>query len=202
MPDYSKSLSAGSMRDLTEDYIEQRIIQRRPVTVAPRTDYRQAAVLVPLFRERDGWHVLFTRRTDNVQDHKGQVSFPGGMAEPEDGSLEKTALRETFEEIGIPAKKIRLVGRLDEFETISGYVITPVCAFIDWPVDIHCNLDEVSRVFSIPLAWLAKPEHHSTRQVSIRPGRLDEVLFFDKYDGELLWGITARIMLRFLEILG
>jgi len=162
---------------------------------------RKAAVLIPLLCEGDRWHLLFIRRTETVQDHKGQVSFPGGAYEPEDAGMEATALRETWEEVGIPPADITLLGKMPVFSTVSSYAITPVVGQIPWPCPLKLEPAEVSRVFTIPIEWLADPAHYTERPYMRSNGRQEMVLFFDHYDGELLWGITARITLDFLKLL-
>jgi 8-oxo-dGTP pyrophosphatase MutT (NUDIX family) len=162
---------------------------------------RKAAVLIPLLCDGDRWRLLFIRRTETVQDHKGQVSFPGGAYETTDANMEATALRETWEEVGIPPAEINLLGKLPVFNTISSFSITPVVGQIPWPCALKLEPAEVSRVFTIPIEWLADPAHWSEKPY-VRPnGREEKVIFFDHYDGELLWGITARITLDFLKLL-
>ena len=161
---------------------------------------RCAAVLCPLVRQIDGWHLVFIRRTETVFDHKGQVAFPGGVCEPEDQSLEETALRETTEEIGVAAKDIRILGRLRGLETVSSYRITPVVGAFDWPYQFTPSVEEVSRIFTIPLEWLINPENQEAR-AHARPGVEIPVIYFKPFDGELLWGATARIVNNLLEIL-
>jgi 8-oxo-dGTP pyrophosphatase MutT (NUDIX family) len=157
-------------------------------------------VLIPLLCDGDQWHLLFIRRTETVQHHKGQVSFPGGAYELEDASLQATALRETWEEVGIPPAEINVLGQMPVFGTISSYAITPVVGQIPWPYPLKPEPAEVSRVFTIPIEWLADPAHWSEKPY-VRPnGQQEQVLFFDHYDGELLWGITARITLDFLKL--
>jgi len=159
------------------------------------SQYRQAAVLIPLLYENDHWSLLFTRRTDTVIDHKGQVSFPGGAQEAQDDSDEDTALRETEEEIGLLSQNVRVLGKLPAFQTISSYQITPVVARIDlWPVDLRLSEAEVSRVFTIPVAWLASCDHWQEQIYRQHP-----VIFYQQFDGELLWGITASITQQFLR---
>lgn len=163
---------------------------------------RQAAVLMPLFVEGGEWKVLFTRRSDVVQDHKGQVSFPGGAADESDESPEDTARREMFEEIGIHPRDVHLLGRMNDMPTITSYLITPIVGVITWPVKLKVNLSEVARVFSIPLCWLADKAHHEERLYRLPDGSEHPVIYFSEYDGELLWGVTARIVLEFLALTG
>lgn len=168
---------------------------------APHLQNRRAAVLVPLLQERGEWHLLYIRRSTDVQDHKGQVAFPGGAIEPDDINEAAAAMRESREEIGLSTQAIRILGQMGSRNTISHYYITPVVGVIDWPFPIQMQTSEVSRVFTIPLRWLAEPSHHRRSDV-IRPtGVIEPVYFFDVFDGELLWGITAAITLHFLEIL-
>ena len=162
---------------------------------------RKAAVLVPLLYSAGEWHLLYIRRSVDVQDHKGQVAFPGGAIEPEDEDVIAAAKRESREEVGLPADSIRILGLMSARNTISNYYITPVVGVVTWPFTIQMQVSEVSRVFTIPLRWLAASDHHRKREV-IRPNGIQEpVFFFDEYDGELLWGITAAITLHFLEII-
>lgn len=163
---------------------------------------RKAAVLVPIICREDGWHILYTRRSVYVNDHKGQVSFPGGGREAEDSSLEETALREAEEEIGTDPKQVEILGRLEDFVTRSGFVITPVVGQLPWPVKLSLNCKEVSRVFSIPITWLASPDHYEIRPYKAKNGHVDKIYFFEPYDGEQLWGISAHITLQLLEALG
>lgn len=166
-----------------------------------QTQARRAAVLVPLLFAGDEWHLLFIRRSADVQEHKGQVAFPGGSIEPQDVDAEAAALRETWEEIGLATNRIRALGRLPARTTITQYFITPVVGVIPWPFAVRMQASEVSRVFTIPLRWLARPENHTRREVVRPSGVCEPVYYFEKYDGELLWGITAAITLQFLEII-
>jgi 8-oxo-dGTP pyrophosphatase MutT (NUDIX family) len=163
---------------------------------------RSAAVLIPFLRVAEAWYILFTRRTETVADHKGQVSFPGGSADPGDPSPEFTALREAEEEIGLKSTDVRILGRLAELPTVTNYCITPVVGVIPWPYPLRLEEVEVSRAFTIPLAWLADPAHHETRLRTIPgTGTSLPVIYFQKYEGELLWGVSAQIMLNLLTAL-
>lgn len=197
---------AGLFAGLTEDEITRRLTAFQDALAPEQAgDFshlvlRPAAVLVPLLFENGQWHLLFTRRTETVQSHKGQVSFPGGAADPEDRSPEDTALREAFEEIGLLPGDVNLLGRMPFFPTVTNYLITPVVGRIRWPVAFVPSVEEVSRVFTIPLHWLADPAHREVRPLQ-RVGFYENVIYFQPYDGETLWGITARITVEFLHIL-
>jgi 8-oxo-dGTP pyrophosphatase MutT (NUDIX family) len=198
------------MLDLTESEIARRLATAPPVQdemniPAPwmHASTRPAAVLIPFLRSSDAWHILFTRRTEMVADHKGQVSFPGGRADPGDPTPEFTALREAQEEIGLNPADVRLLGCLEELPTVTNYCIRPVVGAIPWPYPLHLEEIEVRRVFLIPLAWLADPSHHEVR-TRLLPGTNTTipVIYFQMYDGELLWGVSAQITLNLLAALG
>jgi 8-oxo-dGTP pyrophosphatase MutT (NUDIX family) len=164
---------------------------------------RPAAVLLPMFRRLDAWHLLFIRRAEHESDHhSGQVAFPGGRHEPEDADSAATALREAQEEIGLNPAQVTLLGELRPLHTVSNYLVTPVVGEIPWPLDLNPDPVEVARVFSIPLAWLADP---GNRRVRTWPSHghpeAREVVFFDEFDRELLWGVSALITVDFLACL-
>jgi 8-oxo-dGTP pyrophosphatase MutT (NUDIX family) len=189
---------------LTEEYIRERLQNQEHTAYfeIPFDEFqgpmRRAAVLIPLAWVKDEWHLLFTRRTDIVEHHKGQVSFPGGRTDPEDVSPEATALRETSEEIGVKSEDVRIIGILGEYLTVTNYLVTPVVGIIPWPYSFLIHTREVGRLFTIPLAWLADPAH---RQELVRQDTGHGVIIFLPYDGELLWGVTARIAISFLTAL-
>jgi len=163
--------------------------------------FRRAAVLVPLVWREKEWHLLFTRRTDTLHDHKGQVSFPGGAAEENDLTPETTALRETYEEIGIQPTDVYVLGWMKSMHTITKYMITPVIGKIPWPVSLNICHDEVLRVFTIPLNWLSDPSNREVRQLTIQGYPDQLVIYFKEYDGELLWGISAQIVVNLIQAL-
>jgi 8-oxo-dGTP pyrophosphatase MutT (NUDIX family) len=158
-----------------------------------------AAVLVPLVWQSDEWHILYTRRTDHVESHKGQVSFPGGACDDGETEPEQTALREADEEIGINPTNVRVLGRLANMITISYFRVTPVVGVVKWPAVLRVGEHEVARVFTIPLGWLANA---SNRWQFERPGTRRTLIAYQPYDGELLWGATARMTVDFLKVLG
>jgi 8-oxo-dGTP pyrophosphatase MutT (NUDIX family) len=195
---------------LTEDYISLRLAEAleasdpsydgyAEIDLNDETRLKCAAVLIPLVWQDDEWHLLFTRRTDRVESHKGQVSFPGGACDEGETTPEQTALREADEEIGINSDNVKVLGRLTNMITISYFRVTPVVGVIKWPAVFRVGEHEVARVFTIPLSWLADPMN---RWEFERPGTTRTLIAFHPYDGELLWGATARMTVDFLRVLG
>ena len=163
------------------------------------TALKCAAVLIPLVWHEEEWHLLYTRRTDTVESHKGQVSFPGGAADEGETSPEQTALREAEEEIGLDQVNVRVLGRLSNLITITYFRVTPVVGVVKWPAVFRVGEHEVARIFTIPLGWLANP---SNRWEFEMQGRKRSLIAYHPYDGELLWGATARMTVDFLKVLG
>jgi len=164
---------------------------------------REAAVLVPFVRVEDAWHILYIRRTQFEGDrHSGQVAFAGGKRDPQDVDLAATALREAEEEIGIPASDINLLGSISHHHTISEFQVTPFIAEVPWPYPLTLDRIEVARAFTLPLSWLAETSNYRTEQ-RLHPdsSRPWPVVYYDTFDGELLWGATARMTLSLIDIL-
>ena len=155
-----------------------------------------AAVLVPLTFYADEWHLLFTRRTETLNDHSGQVSFPGGQCDPEDETHEETALREAEEEIGLWRRDVTLLGRGNEVVTVTHYEITPIVGVFAFPYSFTVSTIEVGRVFTMPLNWLATRRNYWEFQ---HPLAQHPTIAYHPFDGELLWGATARIVQNFLR---
>ena len=170
---------------------------------------RPASVLIAFQSLDNGkgrFQLVFTRRTDTVPDHKSQVAFPGGRSEPCDKSPADTALREAFEEIGVKPQDVTILGNLDPILTISNYLVTPVVGYIPFPYIFTPEPGEVSRVFTIPIAWLANPTNVEIRSRELGPPILEvpqafRVVYFKPYDGEILWGVSAEITLRLITCL-
>jgi 8-oxo-dGTP pyrophosphatase MutT (NUDIX family) len=164
---------------------------------------RQAAVLVPLFYHERVWRLLFIRRSQQAGDrHSGEVAFPGGQLKAGE-TPPAGALREALEEIGLPPSEVHLLGSLPQYRTISNFCVKPLVGRIHWPQQLRPEPAEVSRIFSIPLPWLADPAHYQIRERHLPQfGTKLPVVYFDEYQGELLWGITARITLSLIRLLG
>ncbi|MFZ6027971.1 MAG: NUDIX hydrolase [Chloroflexota bacterium] len=164
---------------------------------------RPAAVLIPFLALDDAWHILYTRRTDHLAQHKGQVAFPGGRSDPGDPSPQFTALREAEEEIGVHPMDVQVLGRLAALPTTSGYCITPIVGVIPWPYPLVLAEREVVRTFCVPLAWLADAAHREVRTRLLPDlGVTQPVIYFQHYGGELLWGVSAEITVNLLAALG
>jgi 8-oxo-dGTP pyrophosphatase MutT (NUDIX family) len=178
------------------------LLDKREPTTRAEWDMRPAAVLIPIYHDQDEWHLIYTRRTDQVENHRGQVSFPGGLVEGHDESAMETALREAEEEIALRKETVQILGSLDTLLTVTQFQIIPFVGQIPWPYEFHPNLDEVARVFSVPLQWLNDPNnlelHH--RQ-PIPEGPKVPVYYFKPYQEEVIWGATARITLNLLELI-
>ena len=156
-------------------------------------------MLVPLTYVQDEWHILFTRRTDRVQSHKGQVSFPGGASDEGETTPEQTALREADEEIGMHPADVQVLGRLSQLITISSFRVTPIVGVIPFPYAFKVANIEVARVFTIPLLWLS--DRNNYWEFFLRDSERS-LITYHPYDGELLWGATARMTVTFLKTIG
>lgn len=166
-------------------------------------DAREAAVLVPFLRIEDAWHILYIRRTSFEGDrHSGQVAFAGGKRDDEDENLLATALREAEEEVGIVAADVEVLGHINHHHTISEFQVRPYVAVMDWPYRLQLDEIEVARAFTIPLNWLAQESNYRTEERqhpdSQRPW---PVVYYELYDGEMLWGATARMTLSLIDVL-
>lgn len=162
--------------------------------------YHSAAVLVPVILEAASPALLFTKRTELVETHKGQVSFPGGTMEPGDSSVEHTALREAQEEIGIRPEDVEVTGLLDDLATPTGFIITPVVGIIAHLGPLSPNEDEVAEVFRVPLSFFANPSNARSALRSTR-GEQREVWYY-QYDTHSIWGATAMIVRSLLRSIG
>lgn len=153
---------------------------------------RDAAVLVPVVDHPGEATVLLTKRTDRLRSHSGQVAFPGGRIDPTDATPEDAALRETMEEIGLPASRIEIVGRMPDYLTGSAYRIAPVLGVVRPGFRLAINQDEVDHAFEVPLRFLMDPANHR-RESAIWKER--ERFYYDiSYDDRRIWGVTAGIL--------
>lgn len=158
-----------------------------------------AAVLVPLFAKDGHFHILLTKRTETLLYHKGQICFPGGARHEIDRDLKDTALRETFEEIGVNPGDVRILGELDSMGTVtSNFLITPYVGAIPYPYEFRVSVDEIDSLIEVPLSEL-RDEKNYREEVYDLDGSIMTGFVFD-YQGEVIWGATARILRQLIEI--
>jgi 8-oxo-dGTP pyrophosphatase MutT (NUDIX family) len=179
--------------------IKEALQAREPQVIEDKNRLsRQAAVLIPLFKQDDDHMVLLTKRTNTVEAHKGQISFPGGRVDERDASLLETALREAYEEIGLHSKDVMILGRTDDMRTVaSNYIVHPFVGLIPHPYSFKINTDEVAKLISVPLKTFL--DGGSTIPVDYQGGIYHGLAF--TYEGEVIWGATARIMQNLMDIL-
>ena len=175
--------------------LEHRV--RRTIDTAP--PLIRAGVLIPLVSRGHDIEVLFTRRTDTVLTHKGQISFPGGQREDADVETVETALRESYEEIGLEPSRVTVLGELDDvFTAVSSFVITPVVGLVDGGVDnLVLAPDEVKSLLVVPVAQLLDPQVHTTETRNV--GEQQYRIHYYTVGDDVIWGATGRIVYQFLK---
>jgi 8-oxo-dGTP pyrophosphatase MutT (NUDIX family) len=162
--------------------------------------YTPAAVLVPLFRMNDEYHLLFTKRAPRVKYHRGHICFPGGVVDETDGGPEETALREVSEEIGLLKGDVEILGPIDDSSTFAPpFIVHPFVGLIPYPYPFVINPEEVEKTLEVPLKFFAsKVSKDDLTAAEIEPGSFYPEY---RYNGELIWGTTASIVANFLSIL-
>jgi 8-oxo-dGTP pyrophosphatase MutT (NUDIX family) len=183
--------------------IETRLLQADPARQDPGYTFiqarRPAAVLVPVVTRPGGATVLFTQRTAHLNDHAGQVSFPGGRIEPDDADAEAAAVRETEEEVGIQPDRIEIIGRLAEYNTGTGFTVTPIVGIVHPPFDVRPDPFEVADVFEVPLDKLSDLGNYSFH-MRVRGGRLRR-FYQIEHDNRIIWGATAGMLRNLARVL-
>ncbi len=172
--------------------VEVRTLELRPGEL-------RAAVLVPLVEQEGVLHLLIEKRPESLPNHGGQLSFPGGVIEPEDGGPEAAALRETREEVGLDPSRVRILGRLPELRTPTGFVISPVVGAVHGPVELHLSPDEVAGILWVPVSKLLRDD-----AFQLVPRRAGGLLIWSSallHEGEVVWGATARVLLALRRLL-
>jgi len=160
---------------------------------------REAAVLLPLMLREHEPTVLFTVRTDELPDHAGQISFPGGRRDPGDTSLEYTALREAEEEIGLSPSAVAVAGYLDPHPVITSYAVVPVVGLVQPPERLIAEAGEVAEIFEVPLSHLMDPANRSM-QNRVRNG-IELTTYEYHYEEYRIWGATANMLQTFLKVI-
>ncbi|NQY64631.1 MAG: CoA pyrophosphatase [Alteromonadaceae bacterium] len=153
---------------------------------------KQAAVLIPLIDHQDHMEVLLTKRAKHLTHHAGQVSFPGGKVELSDKSLAATAIREANEEIALPLNAAKIIGQLHPYQTISGYIVTPIVAIVEPDIQYKADKNEVAEIFQVPLSHFLKASNRQTITVQ-QQGRSHQIHFVP-YKNYNIWGATAAMI--------
>ena len=184
---------------MNNDALKHLFLQNKRKPITDRPDLAPAAVLVPLFQKNQETHILLTKRTDRVEHHKGQISFPGGAFHYEDLDCLTTALRETEEEIGIEMDAVEILGELDHMVTLSHFRICPYVGIIPYPYPFKLSSFEVERLIELPLDYLLNQAE--LKEAPFTYEGQSVVNLFIAYQGDVIWGATARILKNFIDIL-
>lgn len=152
-----------------------------------------AGVVMPIYETENDLHIILTKRAQTVTNHKGEVSFPGGMYEDNDEDRMATAMRECCEEIGVKHQDLEIIGRIDDTYTMTGFCVRPYVGVIPFPYPFSPNPKEVAYVISLPFGFLSniKPFLEDAE----RAGHVEKVPAF-YYQGDRIWGATCRMLLR------
>jgi 8-oxo-dGTP pyrophosphatase MutT (NUDIX family) len=176
----------------------QRILKNRRRRIIPKEDLRESAVLIPICWDKSEPYIIVTMRSMNVEHHKGEISFPGGRAEPDDEGLIHTALREAHEEIGLRQDEVDVLGILDDHISIMGYHITPVVGSVPYPYEFVINSESETLLY-VPLrqalmdtVWMAEKTSFMGREINI---------YYLEIDGGVVWGATARMLKHFVDLI-
>ena len=184
-----------------KDSIDQirNILSSRERKVIDNLSFARAAVLVPLYKKGEDCHLLFTKRTDKVKYHKGEISFPGGVFDEEDSELEKTAIREAFEEVGLKEKDVQIIGVLDDIVTVTEFIITPFVGLFPYPYPFKVSEIEIAELIEVPLSFFLREDAYSEKVIF----RIDQEELVDsfQYGNHIIWGATARILKQFLDLI-
>ncbi|WP_449245979.1 NUDIX hydrolase [Desulfarculus baarsii] len=179
--------------------LQEALAWRRPLEIVNGKG-RPAGVLMPLWDDGQAVQMIFTKRSSELPQHAGQVSFPGGMSERGDRDLAHTALRETHEEIGVPMDQIKVLSRLDQLQTITGFVVTPFLGLVASGATFQVNPVEVDRLLLAPLAKVLDRNNYRQMEVDWDGMKFSQMAL--PHDGDVIWGATFRMLQNFVESLG
>jgi len=177
----------------------RRILKDRKRISSRKRGFRRAAVLVPIFERQGDSYLIFTQRTETVSTHKGEISFPGGAIDPEDGEPRQAALREAEEELCLSPRQVTVLGLLDDIVTLSRYRITPVVGMVRAPFSLCPNPREIEKVFEIPVGKFLDPRIFRKEDQIEFQGQSYPVYYFSLPE-VTVWGATAKILKQFLTI--
>jgi 8-oxo-dGTP pyrophosphatase MutT (NUDIX family) len=177
----------------------KQILKGREKKYISNPELTTSAVLVPIYEKDGECYIIFTKRTETVEHHKGQISFPGGRKDKSDRNLLATALRESFEEIALRPEVVEILGELNDESTIStNFIVSPFVGFIPYPYDFEINREEVEELMKVPLAALR--DKASFHEETITSRERTFTTCFYHYGEQVIWGATARILKGFLDL--
>ena len=188
----------GRKRRDFEDNLRQ-LLANRSKEALPRRDFVIAAVLMPIYRSDGVFHVLLTKRSDLVEHHKGEISFPGGKLDDTDPDLLACALRETSEEVGVKPQDVGILGELDDFYTVAtNYLVVPFVGTIPYPYEFRPSSREIDELIGVPLAVFFDPDRRSEETIVLGEQAVEIISY--RWRGHTIWGATARILKHFTEV--
>jgi len=182
---------------------------QRPLDIPDESDRRhpgregtpvEAAVLVPLVMRPEGLTVLLTQRTAHLNDHAGQISFPGGKIETTDEDAIAAALRETEEETGLSREYVQVLGGLPRYLTATGFAISPITALVEPGFTLSPDTFEVAEVFEVPLSFLTNPANFRLHRAELADGTTRQY-YSAPWNQYFIWGATAAMLLGMCQIL-
>jgi 8-oxo-dGTP pyrophosphatase MutT (NUDIX family) len=184
-----------------KNFIDQirNLLSSRQRRVIEHPPFSHAAVLVPLFQKEGNCHLLFTKRSEEVKYHKGEISFPGGVVDEDDRELIHTALREAHEEIGLKESDVQIIGVLDDIVTITEFIVTPIVGLFTYPYPFKVSEVEIAALIEVPLESLLDENSFSEKEI-FRGGQ-NEIVYAYQYGEHIIWGATARILKQFLDLI-
>lgn len=194
---------------LNAEWLRQRLRQP-PAWVPETTDehllatkptFKAASVLIPLIMRDEGLSLLLTHRTAHLNNHAGQISFPGGRVEAIDATSIETALREAQEEIGLDRQHVEVIGSLPQYRTGTGYDVTPVIALVQPPFSLTPDTFEVASIFEVPLSFLMDANNHQRRSVELPNGAGIRTFYAIPYQQHFIWGATAGMLRNLFHLL-
>ena len=188
------------MRRPNKEDITRILANHEKRCIADNPRLKSAAVLIPLFEKDGEFHILLMKRSDDVEYHKGQISFPGGGRDACDLTMRDTALREAYEEVGLNPEDAEIIGELDDCHTAtSDFRVAPFVAVIPYPYQFRTSKFEVKELLDVPLSLFLNPDNYETRPMadSVHGG----TEFFVNYAGHIIWGATAGMLRHFADLL-
>ena len=197
--DIKRCFDAPNGQEMADRWSGQRGDHDLNPGMQPQDNLTPAAVLVPLVDRPSGLTVLLTQRTAHLNDHAGQISFPGGRVEPDDPSHQAAALREAEEEVGLPPSHVEVIGTLDYYIVRSGYRVTPVVGFVNTPFEVKPDPFEVAEVFEVPLSFVINTDNHVME--SRTDQGVERTFYVLPYENRYIWGATAGMLVNLTDVL-